>query len=1144
MTRANGRDATPAAGVVVVRGRLRAGLTALLAVLVGAAAWTAGDAGMDELSAAAKPGNKPEAKPKKPGRPPNAKDPSFAVQNLKNTAGLQIDLWAAEPLLLNPVSLWVDTQGKVYVAETHRWKSSTYDIRSYTKWWEDDTSCRTVADRDAMHRKWMGPKADTLTESEIVRLVWDSTGSGKADKSTVFSAGLDTLADGLASGVLEHEGNVYVAAIPNLWRMKDSNGDGVADIRDKLHHGYGVRLAFLGHDLHGLIMGPDGKLYFSIGDRGLHLDAKDTPDGRSVSSPDTGAVLRCNLDGTGIELFHTGLRNPQELAFDEWGNLFTCDNNCDNGDKARWVYVAEGADTGWRIGYQRLGKSGPWMQEGIWELPQSKAWYRVPPLAHVSHGPSGLAYHPGTAALPDKYKNRFFLCNVPGNILAVGHKPKGAGWEVTATDEIVGNWWPSDVAFGPDGKLYATDWVGAWDKNNLGRIFQIYDKEAAGKPELAEVRKLIAGGTAGKSVAELVGRLSHADMRVRQAAQFALAGKGAEAVAPLKALAADAKAPALGRLHALWALGQIAAKMPSAAEVVPSLLSDAVEPLRAQAARVAGDLRLGKARDGLVKLLTDGSARVRFEAAVAVGKLGDKSVVPAVLALAKANADADALLRHAAVMGLAGSADLEQLSAAGRDADKSVRLAALLAMRKRLRPEISQFLTDAEPELVLEAARAINDMPIPGAGLALAALAGAAQIDPRVAGRIINANLRRGDATGASALAKLAGRTDLPENVRIEAVKALGEWPNEMRLDRVTGNFRPRPAGDRKLAADATRLALIAVQASGTPAKLKAEAARVAQTLGLKEAAADLLALVRNPEVDAGIRADALAALASGNDATAAEAVKAGLADTAEPVRAVAARHLAKAGLPRADASAKLAALLADPSVRVRQSAVVVLGETAGDDGAGPLVALLGQIRTGKLAAALQLDVLEAAAKRSEPAVKDALAAVEAARDAADPLAAYLPTLEGGDAAAGRRTFFENATIGCFKCHAVKGDGGVVGPGLEKIGKDRDRRYILESIVLPNKVIAKGYEQVIILTEDETTETGRIEKETDAEITIIRADATRKTIQKKDIAARRTGQSAMPADIVKQLGRREMRDLVEYLAGLKDEGGVGHGAGK
>ena len=101
--------------------------------------------------------------------------------------------------------------------------------------------------------------------------------------------------------------------------------------RKPLHHGYGVHVGFLGHDLHGLRFGPDGRLYFTIGDRGLNVT---TMDGQDLAVPDTGRVLRCDPDGTDLEVFATGLRNPQELAFDEFGNLFTGDNNSDGGDRA------------------------------------------------------------------------------------------------------------------------------------------------------------------------------------------------------------------------------------------------------------------------------------------------------------------------------------------------------------------------------------------------------------------------------------------------------------------------------------------------------------------------------------------------------------------------------------------------------------------------------------------------------------------------------------------------------------------------------------------------------------------------------------------------------------------------------------------
>src|SRR5205807_763403 len=170
--------------------------------------------------------------------------------------------------------------------------------------------------------------------------------------------------------------------------------------------GYGVRFGFIGHDLHGLRFGPDGKLYFSIGDRGLRVETE----GRTVSSTETGAVLRCNPDGSGLEIVATGLRNPQELVFDQYGDLFTGDNNSDSGDEARWVYLVEGGDSGWRVGYQFMENPysrGPFNEEKLWHPHfEGQAAYIVPPIANISSGPSGVAYFPGTG-LPARFQDHF-----------------------------------------------------------------------------------------------------------------------------------------------------------------------------------------------------------------------------------------------------------------------------------------------------------------------------------------------------------------------------------------------------------------------------------------------------------------------------------------------------------------------------------------------------------------------------------------------------------------------------------------------------------------------------------------------------------------------------------------------------------------
>ena len=113
--------------------------------------------------------------------------------------------------------------------------------------------------------------------------------------------------------------------------------------------GFGVRVCFKGHDLHGITRGPDGRLYFSVGDRGYSVI---NDQGERLAAPSRGAIFRCDDDGSNFEVYAHGLRNPQEIAFDEYGNLFTFDNTGDFGDKARVVYVLDNSDSGWNADYQ------------------------------------------------------------------------------------------------------------------------------------------------------------------------------------------------------------------------------------------------------------------------------------------------------------------------------------------------------------------------------------------------------------------------------------------------------------------------------------------------------------------------------------------------------------------------------------------------------------------------------------------------------------------------------------------------------------------------------------------------------------------------------------------------------------------------
>ncbi len=995
-------------------------------------------------------------------------DLEAARKKLKLAPGLQATLWASEPLLKNPVAIAFDEQGRCYVAECHRRHTSTLDIHMRKEWLDDDLACRRHEDLVAYHEKRMGASAkEWKIESERIRILTDKGGKGRATDAVTFSEGYRGLGEGIGAGVLVRNGDVWYTCIPNLWQLKDTDGDGKADVRKALHTGFGVHLGASGHDMHGLRFGPDGKLYWSHGDRGFHVEAE----GKTFSFPDGGGVFRANPDGSELELVCVGLRNPQELAFDQYGNLFTGDNNIskapDVGETCRWTYVVEGADYGWRIGYQFMPTGGAWCAEEQWKL---EAAYQVPHVARLGHGPSGVTYHPGVAAIPDRYRNHFFMCDYPGGVYAFEMKPKGASFEMVDLTKLVWDVNAPDVEFGNDGALYAADWAGMWDKVEKGRIWRMADPSKEKDAAVAEVKTLIAEGMSKRTVGDLSMLLGHADQRIRQNAQFELAARK-----DASTLAGLAKAgPQLSRIHAIWGLGQLS----KAAEVEPSLADPDAE-IRAQAAKVLGNLR---APANLVPLLKDASPRVRFFAAMGLGKQGKTEALPAVVDFLRANNNDDRMLQHAGIMGLTWIGDVPSIVALAKDPSPAVRLAALVALRKLKRPEVAAFL-DTHP---LEAARAIYDTPIPEAMPALAA-----HLDP---GAPEGALLRQANALfrldGAEALAILAATPAFPKRVRLEALELLALWDKGLGRDRLMGLWRPVPARDRAAVAKALGPRL---------PRLVRDPDTAAAALRLDGVAALAGEVFRDPNAPGAARAEALRVMTGPGLA---EAIAAAVEDPDEAV--------AREGVRRLADPAKLERIAtSDRPVSVRQAALAALA----DEGA------LRRLLDAGLPAALQLEWHEAASKR--PALKVRAQELE-------------PSLvEGGDAKAGRRIFFERADVQCVRCHKIAGEGGEVGPDLSKIAAQKDATYLLEAVVLPNKQIAEGWGQTALQLQSDAVEVGRVEKESEREITLLLADGQRKAIAKADVKARKAALSAMPEDAAKMLSKRDLRDLVAYLTTLK-----------
>ena len=1089
-----------------------------------------------------------------------------ALKKFSVAQGLRVDLWAEEPMIANVVALSFDEKGRAFVVETYRRRTSAPDIRKNMDWLFDSLAMRSVEDRIAFLHKALAPELklkpskdhadlnadghfdwhDWAIESERIKLVEDLNGAGKADTSSVFADGFSSLETGVAAGVVARGDDVWFACIPDIWHFRGASG-GKAAAREKLLTGFGVHIAYGGHDMHGTKFGPDGKLYWSIADCGAQVI---TNEGSIIYNPDSGAVFRCNPDGSDMELVATGLRNPQSLAFNDVGDLFTGDNNADGGDKARWTHIVEGADYGWRIGWQFLPKLGAWNSEGMWHLDVDKTNLALlPAVGLIGHGPAGIAHYPGTG-LPEAYRDHFFCADFPGGVRSFAIQRKGASYTVdnpndvlqdnspkVMTGKLLWGLYPSDVAFAPGGGVYVLDWVYGWEKTGKGRIFRVHDPVTDASAPVQETKKILGEGMEKRPAQELAKLLGHVDQRVRLAAEQALVARAGGAAA-LKSVAADPKSPRFARLHAVWGLGQLA-KDPGATDAMAALLGDADSEIRAQSIKVIGDRRElsgNKAAEIVSRVRTalrDPDPRVRFFAAQALGKLKVKEAVPALLDLVKSNGDSDAFIRHAAAVSLAALADEKTLTTAALDASDAVRTAAFLALRRQGRKEVARFLSDANPQLVLEAARAIHDQPIVEAWPQLAALAGKPGLPEPVSLRASNANYLLGNAEEARRLAKIASDSGADAATRLRSIESLAIWNEPFHRDRITGLWRKLPKDrDAQGAVDAAAGILPALLKDPDDS-IRLASARMAGSLKVAALEPVLLALASDSAASGETRAAALEALSSIDSRNLAAAVRSALTEKDKTLLGTARKLAAKAS-PELAVEVN-AATLGHGSIHEQQAAIATIAEQQVNAADKVLMAQFDHYDRSELPSALWLDLFEAAEHRSNPELKERLAAVERkSAQAADPLAKWTECLQGGNAKAGRQIFSEMAEAACMRCHKVKGEGGDVGPDLAGIGQRHDRLYILQSIVDPNAVIAPGYENVVLTLQNGDIVAGILNSETGDEMVLISvADGKKQQVKKSSVKERLNVPSPMPPGLADVLGKRNLRDVIEYLATVK-----------
>jgi len=392
----------------------------------------------DEPSAA-----KPRSKPRTMEHTFGPQAAQSDTAKLVVAEGLRATLFASEPMMVNPCDMDVDERGRVWITE------------------------------GANYRKWSNPPL--RPEGDRIMVLEDTVGDGLADKSTVFYQGNDVNS---ALGICVLGNKVIVSSAPNVFVFTDEDGDGKADKKEILFTG--IKGVQHDHAVHAFVFGPDGKLYFNMGNAGEDIRDKDGKpivdvDGNTVNAKAKpyrqGLVFRCNIDGSEFEVLGHNFRNNYEVCVDSFGTLWQSDNDDDGNRGVRINYVMEHGNFGytdeatgasWGTGWSKAKAKGVSEDEKPYYH-----WHQydpgvVPNLLQTGNGsPTGICIYEGNL-LPAVFRNQIIHCDAgPKVVRAYPVKKDGAGYSATITNVVTSpdNWFrPSDVCVAPDGSLVVADW--------------------------------------------------------------------------------------------------------------------------------------------------------------------------------------------------------------------------------------------------------------------------------------------------------------------------------------------------------------------------------------------------------------------------------------------------------------------------------------------------------------------------------------------------------------------------------------------------------------------------------------------------------------------------------------------------------------
>ena len=561
--------------------------------------------------------------------------PAWAVATPKSERvvckeSLTISLWADETLVNNPTSLSIDARGRVWVSEAV----------NYREW--------------TNHHQEAGQAFQPAGDQIVI--LEDTDQDGRADSRQVFAQDPDLIAP---TGVCVLGNRVFVSCSPSIFVFTDENGDDRADRKEIFLTGFGGRDH--DHGVHGITPGPDGRLYFSVGNAGPHVvtdksgwtlrsgshyqSAQGTSGGTMDIAPLNsgglvsddgrvyvgGLVLSVKPDGTNLRVHSHNSRNPYGTCIDSFGDVWQTDN--DDTTSCRMTWLMSGANTG----FASADGVRAWQADQRPGQPLSRAhWHQddpgVVPAGDIYGvgAPTGLMRCEGDS-LGTGLQGAVLACDAGlGAVFAFHPVVEGAGFGFRRTkliwaesqsdgnhprpDGLALTWFrPTDIAAAPSGELFVSDWydsyVGAHRVNDTaagGRIYVVRSQRATRDGEV----KTSSAGATGLD-AELAAMRSET-ASVRWDARLALETRG-EAAIPEVRQWMTSREPHL-QARALWVLATLGDE---GRREVRSALGHSDPQLRITALRAL--IAAGESPSDLASLLVgDRSSAVRREAATAL----------------------------------------------------------------------------------------------------------------------------------------------------------------------------------------------------------------------------------------------------------------------------------------------------------------------------------------------------------------------------------------------------------------------------------------------------------------------------------------------------------------------------------------------